>query len=163
MNHRLLLAAILCLFAANLHAGDGGCACRSDLSVTVSRGASSRATTNVTQTEYMFTAKTITINVGDTVTWTNNGTIPHTSTSDTGVWDSSSMNPGQSFSFTFANAGTFPYHCSFHQSLGMVGTVTVNAVNPPPPPPGRRPLQPHRQRTQRPFSSKSKAPTPQAA
>jgi len=34
---------------------------------------------------------------------------------------------GQSAQLTFANAGTFGYHCITHQSLGMVGTVQVDA------------------------------------
>jgi plastocyanin len=125
----LPILATVILFSSVLY-GSEGCQCAGDLSVTVQRSAASRATTSVSETEYQFTAKSITINQGDTVTWTNNGSIPHTSTSDSGVWDSGSMNPGTSFSFTFNSAGSFPYHCSFHQNLGMVGTVTVNAVAP---------------------------------
>jgi LPXTG-motif cell wall-anchored protein len=37
------------------------------------------------------------------------------------------MNPGASFSNTFNAAGTFPYVCQFHESLGMTGTVIVQA------------------------------------
>jgi plastocyanin len=33
---------------------------------------------------------------------------------------------GQSAVFTFANAGTFGYHCITHRALGMVGTVQVD-------------------------------------
>src|SRR5512138_1333531 len=35
---------------------------------------------------------------------------------------------GQSRSFTFATAGTFPYHCVAHASMGMRGTVQVDAA-----------------------------------
>src|SRR5215831_17354709 len=63
------------------------------------------------------------VSVGTTVTWTNNDSIAHNSVSNTGVWNSGTLNPGQSFQFRFATAGTFPYTCTFHQ--GMVGTVTV--------------------------------------
>jgi plastocyanin len=66
-----------------------------------------------------------TITVGSTVTWTNNDTLPHTATSDTGVWDSGTLSSGQSFSFTFMTAGTFPYHCMIHGAQSMSGTVTV--------------------------------------
>jgi plastocyanin len=74
-----------------------------------------------------FVPDPITITVGTTVTWTNVTTnIPHTTTSDTpGIWDSGTVNPGGTFSFTFNTPGTFGYHCTFHQSLGMVGTITV--------------------------------------
>jgi plastocyanin len=34
---------------------------------------------------------------------------------------------GQSAQLTFSNAGTFPYHCITHRSVGMVGTVQVDA------------------------------------
>jgi hypothetical protein len=34
----------------------------------------------------------------------------------------------QSAEFTFMNAGTFGYHCIPHQSMGMVGTVQVDAA-----------------------------------
>jgi len=62
--------------------------------------------------------------VGDTVTWTNQEAgVPHTTTSDTGVWDSGTLNTGQSFSFTFTQAGTFTYHCTIHPN--MTGTVTA--------------------------------------
>ena len=65
----------------------------------------------------------VTVAVGGTVTWTNNDTISHTSTADGGAWNSGSMAPGQTFSQTFSNAGTFTYHCGIHP--GMVGTITV--------------------------------------
>jgi plastocyanin len=70
--------------------------------------------------------------VGTTVIWVNKDTISHTSTSDTGVWDSGQLVPGQSFSYTFASPGTYPYHCSIHGAASMSGVVQVN----PPPPPG---------------------------
>jgi len=65
----------------------------------------------------------ITVSTGTTVTWMNNDSITHTSTSSTGTWDSGTMAPGASFSHTFASAGTFTYHCAIHPN--MVGTVTV--------------------------------------
>ncbi len=71
----------------------------------------------------VFEPATITINVGDTVTWRNTDDVPHTSTSDDGVWDSGALAPGEEFSFTFEEAGTFPYFCEFHP--GMEGTVVV--------------------------------------
>ena len=69
----------------------------------------------------------ININVGDTVTWTNQEGTAHTSTSDTGVWDSGNLNQGQSFSFTFMNAGSFDYHCAYH--AWMTSTVNVGSSN----------------------------------
>jgi plastocyanin len=66
----------------------------------------------------------VTIASGTTVTWTNNDSVAHTSTSDTsGVFDSGSIAAGGKFSFTFQNKGTLTYHCTFH--AGMVGTIVV--------------------------------------
>ena len=90
-------------------------------------GPASAATHGVSEVDFHFVPATITIGLGDTVTWTNNASDPHTSTSDTGIWDSGSMSPGATFSHTFNSAGSFAYHCTFHQSLGMVGTVIVQA------------------------------------
>jgi plastocyanin len=60
------------------------------------------------------------------VTWRNSDNIAHTATSNSGdatTWDSGNIAAGGSFSFTFQNAGTFPYHCTIHP--GMVGTLMV--------------------------------------
>ncbi len=71
----------------------------------------------------VFRPTTITINVGDTVTWRNTDDVPRTSTQDDGVWDSGNLNPGDEFSFTFEEAGTYSYFCRYHP--GVVGTVVV--------------------------------------
>ena len=63
---------------------------------------------------FTFSPKTLKIKVGATVTWKNMTQVAHTSTSDTGVWDSGIIQPGGSFSFKFTTAGTFTYHCNIH-------------------------------------------------
>ena len=77
-----------------------------------------------------FSPGTVNIAAGTTVRWiVENGS--HTVTPDTpaqsGVWnDSGIMNAGQTFEHTFTVAGQeYAYHCTPHQSLGMVGTVRV--------------------------------------
>ena len=70
-----------------------------------------------------FNPNPIMVSVGTTVTWTNNDSIAHTATSNTGAFDSGLIGAGGSFSFTFQSAGTFPYHCTIHP--GMVGSVVV--------------------------------------
>ncbi len=77
---------------------------------------------------FAFTPAMITIKVGTTVVWTNSTGAPHTSTSDAGsavTWDSSFINSGQTFSFTFTQTGTFHYHCNVHPY--MHGTVVVTS------------------------------------
>jgi pyruvate/2-oxoglutarate dehydrogenase complex dihydrolipoamide acyltransferase (E2) component len=65
----------------------------------------------------------LTINQGDTVVWTNTGTVAHTTTSDSGMWDSSTVASGGTFSFRFDTPGTFSYHCAIHP--GMRGLIFV--------------------------------------
>ena len=76
-----------------------------------------------------FIPNTVTIDIGGTVTWENNDTAAHTSTGGSatdgpsGVFDSSLIMAGSSFSHTFEDAGTFDYFCMVHP--WMVGTVIV--------------------------------------
>ncbi|ARZ66009.1 putative copper-binding protein [Streptomyces albireticuli] len=72
---------------------------------------------------FKFVPQSVTIRPGDTVRWTNNDSATHTSTSDTGLWNSPHLTPGTSFRHTFPSAGTFGYHCAVHPS--MTGSVTV--------------------------------------
>jgi plastocyanin len=71
-----------------------------------------------------FQPGSLTIKVGETVTWTNNDTAAHTVTSDTaGVFDSGPISAGATFKFTFSQAGTFTYHST--SDTGWTGTVIV--------------------------------------
>jgi len=77
--------------------------------------------------DFAFTPTQITIRPGMKVTWVNCGSssnASHTSTSDTGVWDSGLLAPGQTYTRQFDNAGSFPFHCTPHPF--MTGTVAVN-------------------------------------
>jgi plastocyanin len=71
----------------------------------------------------------IEIKVGDTVTWINNDSSPHTVTSSSNdgsiTFDSDVLRRGETFSFTFDKEGQYPYLCTLHPS--MVGTVVVTA------------------------------------
>jgi plastocyanin len=87
---------------------------------------STAADQSVSIAGFAFAPPTVTINVGDTVTWTNNDGATHTTTSDTpGVWDSGDLGTSATFQHTFSQAGTFPYHCERHP--GMQATVVVQA------------------------------------
>ena len=69
----------------------------------------------------------IRITVGSTVTWTNDHSIAHTATADSGAWDTGALATGAtSLAITFNTAGTFAYHCRFHSD--MHGTVIVSAA-----------------------------------
>jgi plastocyanin len=77
----------------------------------------------VTIQNFAFSPATLEVNKGDTVTWTNEDSVPHQIASDTNVFLGSSMNKGQTFSFTFTETGIFPYHCAIHPS--MQGKIIV--------------------------------------
>ena len=63
--------------------------------------------------------------VGQTVVWRNNSQLEHTVTGPN--FDSGPIPPGGSFTQSFASPGTIEYHCTPHQSLGMVGKIVVAA------------------------------------
>lgn len=70
----------------------------------------------------------IEIKVGDTLTWRNDDSSPHTVTSsndnsDIITFDSGVLMRGETFSFTFDMEGEYPYFCTLHPN--MVGTVVT--------------------------------------
>jgi len=81
--------------------------------------------------EGCFIPSPVTIDMGGTVTWENNDTAAHTATGGSategpsGVFDSSLIAPGSTFSYEFEDAGTFDYFCMVHP--WMQGMVTVSA------------------------------------
>ncbi|NJM09221.1 amicyanin [Candidatus Gracilibacteria bacterium] len=81
---------------------------------------------NVTIVDFAFTPAVVTIRPGDQVTWTNQDSAAHTSTSASDLWDSSALDTAESFTQTFPSVGEFPYFCAIHP--GMTGTVRVEAV-----------------------------------
>jgi plastocyanin len=77
----------------------------------------------VTMHDFSFSPGTVSIGVGDSVTWVNNGPDePHTATGD--GFDTGTVEVGESGSATFSEPGTFSYLCSIHPTL-MKGTVRV--------------------------------------
>jgi plastocyanin len=104
------------------------------------------ATTNtVRMTEsgsiYGFSPAVVNISPGDAVRWTNAGSIQHDSrhvtnaSQPTVLWYSGNLSfGGATFTFTFTNAGTYPYHCFRHRTSNpeQTGTVIVASMNLPP-------------------------------
>jgi len=82
------------------------------------------------QTNSCFDPYSISINVGDTVIWSNDDTSPHTVTSGTAagapdkIFDSGLMMADDSFEFTFDDAGSYDYFCIVHP--WMAGIVQVS-------------------------------------
>ena len=82
-----------------------------------------QSTAAVSISNLSFQPSSLEVKIGTTVTWTNNDNTTHTITSNTGVFDSGNVAVGNSFSFTFTQMGSFPYHCNIHPS--MTGTIMV--------------------------------------
>ncbi len=80
---------------------------------------------------FAFSPRTITVAVGDTVTWTNADAQGHTATADEGAFDTGRISGGSSASATFPTAGTFAYHCSIHPAMTATIVVRAGAASPP--------------------------------
>lgn len=82
-----------------------------------------------------FEPANLTIKAGDTVKWVNNKLAPHNAVFDGSKMDkalaaklshkSLLFSPGESFTTTFSDPGTYPYYCEPHRGAGMVGKITV--------------------------------------
>ena len=85
------------------------------------------------ETTTCFTPSILNISTGDTVTWTNNDNVDHTVVNgmpyaaDRGTtFDSSTITPGKTYSFTFYNAGMYKYSDKIDR--WMVGEVDVRPI-----------------------------------
>ena len=117
MQRRPLLRSIALLAVAVTAVALAGC------SDGATADASPVATTTVNLPKsYRFDPSAIVVDVGATVTWTNNDDFTHNVTfpGEEGL----TMKPGESVTRTFPTAGTFDYLCSLHPR-DMTGTVTV--------------------------------------
>jgi plastocyanin len=112
MSTRLLLPAVALLAAALFAAGCGGTGSSEPV-----------ATTEVEMVKsYRFDPKTIEIEAGETVTWTNEDTFTHTVEVD--GQEDHKVGQGESVEITFDKPGTYHYVCTLH-SHDMDGTVIV--------------------------------------
>ena len=92
------------------------------------------ATHYVSILDSTYSPSELAINVGDTVTWTQDDvTTEHSVTSLDDLFDSNTLIPGAVYSLVFNVAGTFPYYCT-HHGLSMSGVIVVSdsAENDPP-------------------------------
>jgi len=123
---RYLLFSVLVIFSIGVFAVPGAFADHASVTVTNAPGS---ATPGCEATDDCFIPSTVTIDVGSEVIWENTDNAAHTATSGTptdgpdGVWDSSMMMVGGSYSKMFDEAGTYPYFCMVHP--WMQGTVIV--------------------------------------
>lgn len=72
-----------------------------------------------------FSPSALTLRSGDRVVVTNRDVGAHTFTiSSLGV-DSGNMGQGDTFRYTFRAPGRYTFVCTYHEGLGMTGTLTV--------------------------------------
>jgi plastocyanin len=133
MARRLWLASALFAIACSSNSTGPGSGCTTSATLAC-----------VGISDFHFSPATLTIKVGTQVQWTNSGPTAHTTTSNTGAWDSGVISPpsggggyggggstpGGSYTLTFASAGTYSYHCTLHppsmsQYASFTGTITV--------------------------------------
>jgi plastocyanin len=80
-----------------------------------------------------FNPTTLTVKIGanNTVTWTNKGAQAHTVTSNSTAngslpsFNSNGINANAQFTFTFTQAGTYHYYCSYHTWMQAVVVVSA--------------------------------------
>ena len=76
--------------------------------------------------DFSFKTEPIQAKVGDTITWTNKDTTPHSaSPNNNPECATDTLNQGSSGSITYTVAGTYPYHCAIHPTQ-MKGTIVVS-------------------------------------
>ena len=71
----------------------------------------------VTIDNFKFSPQEITVAPGTTVVWTNKDDVPHTVVTTDKKVKSKALDTGETFSFTFTDAGTFDYFCSVHPKM----------------------------------------------
>jgi len=77
----------------------------------------------VTIDNFTFTASELTVAAGTTVKWVNHDDIPHNVVNKDKLFRSKALDTDDSYSFTFANAGTYDYFCGLHPH--MQGKIVV--------------------------------------
>lgn len=119
--HRTLLLALLALAAGLVLAACGD----SDSSTTTTPRTGGGAEGTVVEMKGIaFNPSTITVKVGERITWVNEDSVPHDAVATSGEsFRSDLFDKGQSFSFTPTRAGTIKYVCTVHP--GMDGEIVV--------------------------------------
>lgn len=121
---RLGAALVVIIGAALLVTGCGGSATATTAPATGGGTTTSSATgSQVVMKNIAFDPPTLTIKVGQAVTWVNQDSVQHDVVANNGEFKSNLFGAGGTFSFTFTKVGTYPYYCTIHPH--MTGTIIV--------------------------------------
>ncbi|MHA6758413.1 cupredoxin domain-containing protein [Streptacidiphilus sp. PAMC 29251] len=94
-------------------------------SMPAASGTSATSGTKIVIDHFAYAPMDLTVSPGQKVTVVNNDSTAHTLTADNKKFDTGSIGPGKSGSFTAPTTpGSYTYICSIHQF--MHGTVTVH-------------------------------------
>jgi plastocyanin len=72
---------------------------------------------------FAFEPSTLTVKVGEKVTWVNRDDEPHTATATDKRFNSKTLENGDRFSTEFTTPGTYKYYCALHPK--MTGQIVV--------------------------------------
>lgn len=64
-----------------------------------------------------FSPAVVNVAVGDTITFTNMDSAPHTATAKNGAFDTGRLSKGKSAEITISSAGDVSYFCAVHPSM----------------------------------------------
>lgn len=80
---------------------------------------------SLTISNFAFSPSSQIVKAGQSISVTNNDSVPHTVTSDDGTsFNTNTINPGTTATFTAPEkAGTYTFHCNIHKT--MTGTLIV--------------------------------------
>jgi plastocyanin len=122
----LLVCAAVALAAAGCGSSDSGSSTSATQApaATTPAASSSGGAVAIKMQNIAFDPKSVSVKVGQKVTWTNDDTVAHNVTATSGGdFKSKDFNQGGTFSFTPTKAGTVKYVCTLHP--GMEATLTV--------------------------------------
>ncbi|WP_448702707.1 cupredoxin domain-containing protein [Mucilaginibacter sp. AW1-3] len=102
------------------------CSKSSNQPSTDTTGGSTATGASVAIQNFAFVPDTIRIKVGQSVTWKNMDTAPHTATALNGAFGSADLSTNQTFQFIFNTAGTFSYHCTVHPMMATAYVIVTN-------------------------------------
>jgi plastocyanin len=123
---------LLAISSSALALAAAGCGGGGDDSTSSAPASSAPAATGSTATVDMkniqFNPKTLTVNKGTTVTWTNSDSVGHDVTKETGPGPrfqsgTGDIGSGDTYKVTFNDPGTIKYECTVHP--GMTGEIVV--------------------------------------
>lgn len=88
-----------------------------------SQDAYAQSTAEIKIDNFTFAPEALTVAAGTTVTWINHDDIPHSVVEKNVLFHSKALDTGDSYSFTFKQAGSYDYFCGLHPH--MTGKIVV--------------------------------------